>query len=40
MINQIDLHEDENIVRNPAKTAGVRPSVRNKITHEDPESNL
>ena len=40
MINQIDLHEDENIVRNPTKIAGVIPSVRNKITHEDPESNL
>ena len=31
MINQIDLHEDENIVRNPTKTAGVIPSVRSKI---------
>ena len=40
MINQIDLHEDENIVRNPTKTARVIPSVRTKITYEDPESNL
>ena len=35
MINQIDLHEDENMVGNPTKT-----SVRSKITYEDPESNL
>ena len=40
MINRIDLHEDENIVRNPTKTTGVIPSVRSKITCEDPESNL
>ena len=40
MINQIDLHEDENIVRNPTKTAGVIPSVRSIITYEDPESNF
>ena len=40
MINQIDLHEDENIVRNPTKTAVMIPSVRSKTTYEDPESNL
>ena len=40
MINQIDLHEDENIVRNLTKTTSVIPSVRSKITYEDPESNL
>ena len=40
MINQIDLHKDGNIVRNPTKTAGVIPSVISKITYEYPESNL
>ena len=40
MINQTDLHEDENTVRNLTKTAGVIPSVRSKTTYENPESNL
>ena len=40
MINQIDLHEAENLVRNSSKTAGVTLSERSKIDHEDPKSDL
>ena len=39
MINQIDLDTDDENNRNPTKLTGVIPSLKSKITYEDPDTN-